>query len=214
VLRVGLTGGIACGKTVVGEMFARRGAHVVQADRIAHQLMRPGERVYDDLVAHFGPDILEPDGTISRPKLAQAAFAEPGGSRVEELNSIVHPAVIRQQEQWMNEIGQRDPRAVAIVEAALIFEAGVEGQFDKIIVVTCDADKKAARFAQRTNVSTEFARQEVERRSAAQVGDEEKLKRADYVIHNNGSLAETETQVQAVWDQLNALIIPVCDGIR
>jgi len=202
VLRVGLTGGIACGKTLVGEMFARRGAYFVQADRIAHDLMRPGEKVYDDLVAHFGPGILEADGTISRPKLAQEAFAAPQGSRVRELNNIVHPAVIRRQEQWMDEIGQRDPGSVVIVEAALIFEARVEGQFDKIIVVTCDPSKKAARFADRAKVTPEFAREEVERRSAAQIADAEKLRRADYVIHNNGSLAETEAQVQAVWERL------------
>jgi len=183
-------------------MFARRGAHVVQADRIAHDMMRPGEKVYDDLVAHFGRGILDADGTISRPRLAQAAFAGPGGNCVAELNAIVHPAVIRAQEQWMEEIGCRDPRTVAIVEAALIFEAGVECQFDKIIVVTCGPEKKAARFAQRTNVSLEFAREEVGRRSAAQMSDAEKLARADYVIHNDGALADTEPQVEAVWQDL------------
>src|SRR5512140_3426147 len=106
MLRVGLTGGIACGKSVVGEMFARRGAHVVQADRIAHELMRPGTKVYDEIVARFGTEILDTDGTINRPKLAQAAFSPSstrvphpsgteGANRVSELNSIVHPAVIK-----------------------------------------------------------------------------------------------------------------------
>jgi dephospho-CoA kinase len=215
VLRVALTGGIACGKSVVGAMFARRGAHVVEADRIAHDLMRPGEKVYEDLVAHFGRGILDPDGTISRPKLAEAAFttnpstkgvapmvSSAASSRVQELNRIVHPAVIRRQEEWMDEVGRRDPSAVAIVEAALIFEAKLEDRFDKIIVVSCGSDKKASRFAQRVSVTMEFARQEVERRSAAQISDEEKLRRADYVIHNDGPLEETEARVETVWREL------------
>jgi dephospho-CoA kinase len=205
VLRVGLTGGIACGKTVVGEMFARRGAYIIQADRIAHELMNPGELVYNELVSHFGREILDADGAISRPKLAQAAFAGTGGSRVEELNRIVHPAVIRRQEEWMDNVGRQFPNAVAIVEAALIFEAGVGGRFDKIVVVTCDANRKAERFAQRTGISLELAREEVARRSAVQMPDAEKLRRADYVIYNDGPLAETETQVESIWKQLRQL---------
>lgn len=206
MLRVGLTGGIACGKTVVGEMFARRGAHVIEADRVAHELMRPGELVYNDLVSHFGRDILSADGTISRPKLAQVAFAGAGGSRVEELNRIVHPPVIRRQEEWMDEIGQRDPKAVAIVEAALIFEAGVGGRFDKIVVVTCDADRKAERLARRTGIDLAPAREEVARRSAAQIPDAEKISRADYVIYNDCTLAETEAQVEAIWKRLRECV--------
>ncbi len=204
-LRIGLTGGIACGKTVVGQMFARRGAQVIEADRVAHDLMKPGELIYKELVSHFGSEIVSADGTISRPKLAQAAFADAGGSRVEELNRIVHPAVIRRQEEWMDEVGRTNPNAVAIVEAALIFEAGVGGRFDKIVVVTCGADRKAQRFAQRTGIGLELAREEVARRSAAQMPDEEKLRRADYVIYNDGSLAETEAQVETIWNQLQQL---------
>jgi dephospho-CoA kinase len=205
MLRVGLTGGIACGKTAVGDMLARRGAHVIQADRIAHELMHPGQSVYDQLVSHFGTGILNPDQTISRPKLAQVAFAGPNGSRVEELNRIVHPPVIRRQEEWMDEVGRLDPKAVAIVEAALIFEARVGVRFDKIIVVTCQADKKAERFAQRTGIDLDLAREEVGRRSAAQIPDAEKLIRADYVIYNDGSFAETEAQVEIVWNDLRRL---------
>jgi dephospho-CoA kinase len=227
MLRVGLTGGIACGKTVVGEMFARRGAHVILADRIAHELMRPGEDVYHQLVARFGPAILDPDGTISRPKLAEAAFSpasaptttrvphpSPSGeganqqttlNRVAELNSIVHPAVIKRQEDWMDEIGRRDPHAVAIVEAALIYEARVETHFDKIIVVACDSGHKAARFAGRTGIPLDSAADEVARRSAAQIPDSDKISRADFVIYNNGSLHDAESQVEQVWRELAEL---------
>lgn len=202
MLRVGLTGGIACGKTVVGEMFARRGAHVILADQIAHELMRPGEKVYDDLVAHFGCEILNADGTISRPKLAEAAF---GGNRVEELNRIVHPAVIKRQEDWMDEVGQREPQAVAIVEAALIFEAGVAGHFDKVIAVTCDEAKRAERFSKRTGIDLASAGEEVRRRAAAQMPDAEKIRRADHVIYNNESLQNAESQVEKIWSELRKL---------
>ena len=106
MLKVGLTGGIASGKSVVGEMFVALGAHLVQADRIAHSLMQPGEAVYNEVVRHFGREILNPDGSVNRTKLAEAAFGpadDPGdrASRVEELNRIVHPAVIRSQDEWM-----------------------------------------------------------------------------------------------------------------
>jgi len=209
VLRVGLTGGIACGKTAVGEMFAARGAHVIQADRIAHELMQPGGPVYNQVVLHFGRQILQPDGRINRQKLAQAAFSAPppgGGTttspRVEELNRIVHPAVIASQEEWMADIQRRDPHAIAMVEAALILEAGVSHRFDKLVVVSCSHDVRLQRFAQRLHLDVETARQEMERRMAAQMPDEEKARRADYVIDNSGSLADTERQVDKIMQEL------------
>jgi len=209
VLRVGLTGGIACGKTAVGEMFAARGAHVIQADRIAHELMQPGGPVYNQVVLHFGRQILQPDGRINRQKLAQAAFSAPppgGGTttapRVEELNRIVHPAVIASQEEWMADIQRRDPHAIAMVEAALILEAGVSHRFDKLVVVSCSHDVRLQRFAQRLHLDVETARQEMERRMAAQMPDEEKARRADYVIDNSGSLADTERQVDKIMLEL------------
>lgn len=208
MLRVGLTGGIACGKTVVGEMFAARGARVIQADRIAHELMQPGGKVYKQVVLHFGREILEPDGRISRKKLAEVAFGQhaSGASapppRVEELNRIVHPAVIAAQNEWMADIGRRDPHAIAMVEAALILEAGVAHSFDRMVVVTCSREARLRRFAQRLHLDEEAARQEMERRMAAQMSDEEKARHADYVIENSGSLADTERQVDKIMQEL------------
>ncbi len=199
MLKVGLTGGVACGKSTVGEMFVSRGAHLVQADKIAHDLTQPGTPEYQEILRRFGCGILQPDATIARPKLADAAF---GTGRIAELNAIVHPAVIREQERWMEELGAREPRATAIVEAALILEAGVGSHFDKLIVVTCTPRQKAERFAARHHLDLEAARREVERRSAAQWSDEEKARAADYVIDNSGSLAATESQVEAVWAKL------------
>ncbi len=199
MLKVGLTGGVACGKSTVGEMFVARGAKLIKADEIAHRLMRPGQPVYQEIVKHFGRGIVHEDGTIHRQKLAEAAF---GGGRVEELNRLVHPAVIAHQERWMEEEGGRHRDAVVIVEAALILEAGVQKRFDKIIMVTCRPEQKAARFAARQGVSEEAARQEVERRQAAQRPDEEKVRAADYVIDNSGSREQTERQVESVYREL------------
>src|ERR1041385_7832213 len=133
MLKVGLTGGIAAGKSIVGEMFVKLGAYLIQADQISHQLMQPGQSVHQDVVKHFGPSILNPDQTVNRPKLAEASFS----GRIQELNQIVHPAVIQKQNEWMAEVGAREPHAIAIVEAALILEAGFGDDFDRLIVVTC-----------------------------------------------------------------------------
>ena len=207
MLKLGLTGGIASGKSAVGEMFVKLGAHLIQADAIAHWLMEPSRPVYEEVVRRFGPGILNADQTINRPKLAEAAFGKAGGAapRVKELNDIVHPAVVAHENEWMEEIGERDPNAVAIVEAALILEAGTADRFDRLIVVTCRPDQRVSRFAQRMGISEEAARAEVTRRMAAQIPDEEKIKAADFVIDNSGSLGATEKQVRQVFDQLRAI---------
>ena len=210
MLKVGLTGGIAAGKSAVGEMFVALGAHLVQADRIAHSLMEPGQPVYNDVVRHFGREVLNRDGGINRGKLAELAFGdltvpeERRVSRIEELNRIVHPAVIRSQDEWMVAMGIQDRHGVAIVEAALILEAGLSKRFDKLVVVTCAAEQRAARFAARQKVDIEAARKEVERRMAAQLPDEEKVKAADYVIDNSGTLEHTREQVREIWEKLKA----------
>ncbi len=210
MLKVGLTGGIASGKSVVGEMFVALGARLVQADRIAHSLMQPGEAVYNEVVRHFGREILNPDGSVNRAKLAEVAFGpatapeSKRASRIEELNRIVHPVVIRSQEEWMQEMGRQDPHAVAIVEAALLIEAGTADRFDRLIVVTCNEEQRVARFAARQKIDLEAARKEVIRRMAAQLPDEEKIKAADFVIDNSGSLEKTREQIRVVWEQLRA----------
>jgi dephospho-CoA kinase len=205
LLKLGLTGGIAAGKSVVGEMLATFGAHLIQADAISHQLMQPGETVYQEVVRVFGPGILNPDGTVNRARLAESAFGGPNQpSRIHELNKIVHPAVLKQQDEWMRTIGRRDPKAIAVVEAALIFEAGAARQFDRLLVVTCRPEQRAERWAARTNVDLETARREVARRMAAQLPEDEKIKAADYVIDNSGSLGETRAQVNALYPELRA----------
>ncbi len=198
MLRVGLTGGIACGKSIVAAMLVKRGAHYLQADTLAHRLYEPGEPTYDDVVRRFGHEILNADGTINRARLANLVFP----NRIGELNSIVHPAVVKAQNAWLQEVERSDPGGVAVVEAALLLEAGAARDFDKIIVVTCDFEQKVKRFATRTDISQEAARAEVERRSAAQFSDAQKAGHADYVIENSGSLEDAARQVEQVWDAL------------
>jgi len=204
LLKLGLTGGIATGKSVVGEMFIKLGAHLIEADAVAHTLMQPGRAVYEEVVRRFGREIVNPDGSINRPRLAEAAFGRPGGApaRVKELNEIVHPAVVAHENEWIKEIGRRDPNAIAIVEAALILEAGGAGRFDRLIVVTCQPEQRILRFAHRLGISEDAARAEVMRRMAAQMPDEEKIKAADFVIDNSGSLDATERQVRRIFAAL------------
>jgi dephospho-CoA kinase len=210
LLKVGLTGGIASGKSAVGEMLVAMGAYLVQADRIAHELMLPGQPVYNEVVRHFGGGILNPDLSVNRAKLAEAAFGSAQSassqipSRIEELNRIVHPAVLRSQEEWMEEMGRQNPHVVAIVEAALIIEARAAKSFDRLIVVTSSDEQRIARFAARQKLSLEAARKEVERRMAAQLPEAEKTKVADYVIDNSGPLDHTREQVNEIWQKLRA----------
>jgi dephospho-CoA kinase len=205
LLKVGLTGGIASGKSVVSEMLARRGAHVIQADVLAHGLMQPGQPVYEQVVRQFGRGILDPDGRVNRPRLAEAAFGNPAAghaSRIEELNQIVHPAVIKREDEWMAEVGRRQPEAVAVVEAALILEARAADRFDRLIVVTCRPEQRVRRWAEKMKMDEESARGEVSRRMAAQLPDEKKIEAADYVIDNSGSLDDTQRQVREVFAKL------------
>ena len=203
MLRVGLTGGIACGKTTVARMFERSGARIAFADEIAKETIRAGGVAYDEVVRHFGREILHTTGEIDRLILASRAFGTP--LRIEELNHIIHPAVIELQNKWMAEVSREDPHAVAIVEAALIYEADAAKDFDKIVTVTCKPEQKPERFAARHQMSLDDARIEVERRSRAQLPDAEKAERADFVIDNSGPEAETEAQVEKIWQEFKKL---------
>lgn len=208
-LRVGLTGGLATGKTSVAQMFASRGAYLMHADKVAHELMEPNQPVYDEVVRHFGASIVDSDGTINRSRLAALAFE---GERVLELNAIVHPAVTVRMHEWFAEMSEFDPKGILVFEAALILEAGMGKYFDKLIVVTSNREQKLERFAQRvlgTSVSNteelEKALRDAEKRLGAQLSESEKVAAADYVINNSGSLGETERQVNKIFKELQAL---------
>jgi len=185
-------------------MLAALGADVTEADLIARNLMQPGQKVYEGVVQAFGRGILHPDGTVDRKKLADAAFgsAEHPSNRVEELNAIVHPAVGRVQDEWMAGIGKANPSGIAVVEAALIFEAGLQGQFDRIVVVTCPLEMRVRRWVERNRVDEASARRELERRMAAQWPEEKKTAAADFLIDNSGDVGETEARVRKLFEIL------------
>ena len=202
MLHVGLTGGLACGKSTVARMFAELGAQLIDADQIVHDLYRRGEPVYHELVDKFGTGILASDGEIDRGRLAAVAF---DGGRVQELNRIVHPAVARKQREWMAEAAARQPNAIAMVEAALILEAGGKSRYDKIVVVICKPEQKVLRYAMRSHCGEAIAREEVERRTKVQMSDVQKAALADYVIDNSGTLEQTRRQVENIYKELETL---------
>ena len=201
MLKIALTGGIASGKSLVSQMFTELGAHTIDADRIAHELMKPGEAAYDEVVRTFGNDILNPDQTVNRGKLAEVAF-DKRRPRIYELNRIMHPGVIQKYESSMDEIGRRDPDAIVMLEAALLLEAGLRKRCNRIVVVTCKPQQRIERWAQRFHLDPEAAKTEVTRRMMAQAPDEAKIQAADYVVDNSGAVEETKKQVQKVYEAL------------
>ena len=203
MLKVGLTGGIASGKSLVSKMFAELGAHCIDADEIAHDLMRPSEPVYDEIVKSFGHEILNPDKSVNRARLAELAF-DKRKPRIYELNRLIHPGVIERYEKWMEEIGKREPSAIVLLEAALLLEAGLRRRFDEIIVVTCKPQQRIERWAASHHLDLETARNEVTRRMMAQAPVEAKIQAADFVIDNSGSVEETRRQVESVFQNLTS----------
>jgi dephospho-CoA kinase len=201
VLKIGLTGGIATGKSSVGRMFAELGVHTIDADEIAHDLMRPGEKVYEEVVRRFGPEILNSDKTVDRARLAELAFDQKR-PRIYELNSLVHPGVIERYQQWMEDIRRREPDAIAMLEAALLLEAGLRRSFDRVIVVSCKPQQRIERWEKRLKVDAETARREVTRRMMAQAPDEAKIQAADFVVDNSGSVEDTRKQVKKIHEAL------------
>ena len=216
MLRVGLTGGLGSGKSTAARLFAALGARVLQSDAIGRELMERGQPIYDGMVAHFGSGVVRADGTLDRAALARIAFTE---GRVEELNAIAHPLVIARQMALIEEISQQEPRAVVMVESALIFETNyrtVDGarwqkRFDRIILVTAPEEVKIARFVARSSGGKDINEEqraefeeEARRRLAQQISDDQKSALSDYVLTNGGALTELEWQVDQLWPILEA----------
>jgi len=201
MLKVGLTGGIATGKSLVGSMFAELGAHLIDADKIGHELMAPGEPVYEEIVKRFGSEILNPDKTVNRGKLAELAFDQ-RRPRIYELNGLLHPGIIQRYEKRMEETAASEPNAIVMLEAALLLEAGLRKRFDRIVVVSCKPQQRIERWEQRQHVDAESARREVTRRMMAQAPQEAKIQVADFVIDNSGTIEQTRAQVEKVFAEL------------
>ncbi len=212
MLRVGLTGGLGSGKSTAAALFAAHGADILSSDEIGRQLMQPGEPVYAAIVEHFGPEVVGPNGLLDRKALARIAFAD---GRVEELNAIVHPAVIAREEKMIAEIAARHPAAIVIVESALILETihadGWRARFDTLILVRAPEEAKIARFIARASnrlalseAETAELTAEARRRLAKQIDDDRKAALVDYVLLNNGTVEELAAAVDALWPVLRA----------
>jgi dephospho-CoA kinase len=195
-------------------MFRALGAHVFSSDEMAREMMQPGEQVYAAIVERFGPTVVSPGSQLDRAALARIAFAE---GRVEELNGIIHPAVITRQAILTAAIAAEEPDDVVMVESALIFETkhggdnGWRQRFDKVVLVTAPEELKIARFVARAaknsdpgDAEREALEAEAQRRMAQQLSDEAKAAMSDYVLTNSGPLTELEWQVDQLWPILKA----------
>ncbi len=219
MLRVGLTGGLGSGKSTVAATLRSLGAEVAEADELGRALMEPGQPVLAEIVRVFGPEVVGPDGRLNRARLAEMAFQ---GKRSNELNAIVHPAVIAVQKKWIDQVFARNPAAIAVVESALVFEverdardrgeqesvlADWRRRFDRIVVVTAPDELKIARYAARicpTGEGRQIAEAQARLRLSYQIPDAVKAARADYVIDNAGDTASLRVQVYELWQRLQA----------
>ena len=199
MLKVGLTGGLACGKSFVGEALAALGCHLIQADELGHAVLLPGGAAYDAVVREFGPGILNNEGKIERSRLAEEVFGNPG--RLAALNALVHPPVIRLEEEMMAQIAARDPHGIAVVEAAILIETGSWQRFDRIILVVCHEWQQIERAMRRDGAD----REQIEARIRRQMPLSEKQKYANYVIDTSGGKEDTLQQTRAVYEDLRRL---------
>ncbi len=199
MLKVGLTGGLACGKTFVGEALAALGCHLIQADELGHQVLLPSGEAYRDVVREFGQGILNEDGTINRRRLAGEVFDKP--ERLETLNRLVHPHVFRREEELIDQFAQADPTGIVVVEAAILIETGTYKNYDRLILVECNEQQQIERSLKRDHVE----RAEIAARLRRQMPPAEKRKFAHFVIDTSGTKDETLRRVREVYDALRRI---------
>lgn len=192
---LGLTGGIGSGKSTVAAMFAELGARVVDADRLAREAVAPGTRGLDAIVARFGASVLDAEGGLDRTGLGRRVFADREARK--DLEAIVHPEVARLAGERI-QAAEKDGVALVVYDVPLLYESGLEGGFDTVVVVWASLDRRRARIRARDKLSDE----EIERRIAAQLPLDEKRDRADHVVDNEGALEETRRQVEAIYPHL------------
>jgi dephospho-CoA kinase len=196
MLRVGLTGGLASGKSFVGRTLAELGCLLIQADELGHQVEDPGGEAYDDIVREFGPSILKDDDRIDRRRLAAIVFHDP--ERLQQLNALVHPHVHARRRRIEEQFARSQPRGIAVTEAAILIETGSYRDYDRLIVATCRLDQQVERAMARDHLT----REEVLDRMRRQMPLEEKVKYADYVIDTSGAKEDTIAQTRTVYAAL------------
>jgi dephospho-CoA kinase len=199
MLRVGLTGGIASGKTAVSKIFASFGAKVLDADEVAREVLLPGQPAWTKLRQAFGQEFFHPDGTVKRKQLRKLVFADP--EKRSQLNAIVHPEVMKEINRRSEIFSSSDQTEVLLVDVPLLLEVGLVNRFDKIVVVYVSESVQISRLLQRDGISEEEAKQALK----AQMALSKKVEQADYVIDNSGTLEETQAQVKRVWQELLVL---------
>jgi dephospho-CoA kinase len=199
MLLIGLTGGLASGKTFVGHALAELGCNLIEADELGHQVLLPGAEAYDAVVNEFGEEILDEDRYIVRRKLGALVWNNP--ERLAKLNSIVHPVVIAREQRMMSESGRRDPAAIVVVESAILVETGSYRRFDRLIVVVCTVEQQVERAMKRVA----YSKEEVVARLSRQLPLEEKVRVADYVIDTSGTKEHALEQVKTVYESLRSL---------
>lgn len=196
MLTVGLTGGIAVGKSTVMRTFAELGAVCFDADAIARSVVEPGRPALAAVVRAFGPSVLADDGTLDRAALGEIVFSNP--ERRRELESILHPPIIAEQDRLIDEVRATSPGAIVIVDAALMIESGGYRRFDQLVVVHCAPEVQRQRLMARNGIAPE----EADRRIAAQMPQDEKLKYATLAIDTGGTLDDTRQRTEAAWREL------------
>jgi dephospho-CoA kinase len=199
MFKVGLTGGLACGKSFVGHALAALGCHLIEADQLGHEVLAPEGDAYSDVVREFGTGILNADRTIDRKRLAAEVFGKP--ERLEKLNSLVHPHVFRRERELIDQYARIDPRGIVVVEAAILIETGSYKNYDRLILVECEEEQQIERALKRDNAD----RQEVMARLSRQLPLAEKRKFAHYVINTSGSKEETLHRVHEIYEELRRI---------
>ncbi len=196
MLNVGLTGGIACGKSTVAEMFVRLGAYLIDLDKLAHEVQEPGAPACRKIIDYFGDDILGRDQKIDRNKVAAIVFNHP--EKLKALNDIVHPCVHEEWQARLKNIAAGDARAIVLSDIPLLFEARMQSLFDLTIVVMIPPEEQIVRLMARNGMTQEEAQKRI--KNQMPIGD--KVGMADIVINNQSSIANTQKRVQEVWQEL------------
>jgi dephospho-CoA kinase len=199
MLRVGLTGGIGCGKSAVAAMMAELGCHVLNADKMAHALIAPGAPAYKEIRRHFGQHVVAPNGSVDRARLAAVVFSDP--AQLKTLNSIVHPGVLRELDRQLDRLAAKDPQGVAVVEAALLIESGYHASLARLVLCICTVEQQLERLTNPT-FGRAMPHEQAEKRIAAQMPLEEKRKLPHDEIDCSGSLEYTKKQVRKLVDGL------------
>jgi dephospho-CoA kinase len=199
MLKVGLTGGIASGKSTVSRIFASFGAKVLDADEVAREVLLPGQPAWTKLRRAFGQEFFHSDGTVKRKQLRKLVFADP--EKRSQLNAIVHPEVMKEINRRSEILSSSVQTGVLLVDVPLLLEVEVANRFDKVVVVYVSKSVQVNRLQQRDGISEEEAKQALK----AQMALSKKVEQADYVIDNSGTLEETQAQVQRVWQELLVL---------